>query len=69
MTFVAIHANNEKSLTEREKGGWGHHFLFGRGRASRGLCVCVYAKRLEASDGVEEGSGGEKQVGANGGRS
>ena len=57
MAFVAIDANNKKSLTEREKGRWGYHCLFCRGRASRGLCVCVCAKRLEASDGVEEGSG------------
>jgi len=58
MTFVAIHANNKKSLTEKKKGRWGHHCLFYRGRASRYLCVC--AKRRDASVGREEGSGGEK---------
>jgi len=51
MTFVAIHANNKKSLTERKKGKWGHHCLFYRGRASRYLCVC--AKRRDASVGGE----------------
>ena len=59
MTFVAIHANNKKSLTERKKGRWGHHCLFYRGRASRHFCVCVQSVVTRVLEG-RRGPGGEK---------